>query len=861
MDSQDHNRLNDPPEPDDLDALFAQAFAGEPPRDAFVDSLELRLRQELLGRLPVSRPPAPAGEITRDVEPHRPIYTKPTRRRWFFGIGLAAAAVSIVMFSWPQPGYSWARMLQAIESRPWIQATQTSRTGEDTHSGWISFVHRIVAHRSPRETAVTDYGQQLNDRYQPAEGVIRRTESKQEFPKSAGAELVDLLLSEMPEVTLPAGQDDNSAALEVLSESWRRVSDAHGKGIELRVRVRLGSREFDLVFRVDPQTQLPSSCRVEDLSGTTLAEYRMGYPQQGPRSVAQLGVPDTVPVVSANADITAAPAVVANTDGRDVPITITPTDPVGANEGQLSALVAEPAPSQEKGVPGPAPGPVHVPTDVSETAIRELVDRELESLWRGQGIMPAEPALDHEFLRRIYLDLTGRIPTVAEVQAYISWGDSRRDRLIDELVASRDHATHWAAVWRQILIPRGVDLVRLGGTEAFETWLADRFGANAPYDTIVRELLLAEGRLGQKGPLLFYAALKMEPEQLAGQTARAFLGIRLECAQCHNHFFDDRIAQTDFWSYAAFFARISRPRGKMEMASPVIRVRDNQQGEVVIPDTDRVMAPKFPLGTEAPDTDDDRSRRQRLADWMVAPENPYFARATVNRVWAHLWGRGIVEPVDDMRPGNLPVSAKLLDDLAGYLIASKYDMRGLIRVLVQTQAYQLSSRSPVDDPSSMMHFARMGIKSFSAEQLYDSIAVATQVDGVGVPAAAAGPLLRQQNMSRMAFVEQFRALPGQATEYQSGIPQALTLMNGPLVHNATSVGSSGLLRSLQAPFFTDKQRLETLFLATLSRYPSPEEEEALLKYLEGDDQGGQLETALGDVLWALLNSAEFTLNH
>jgi hypothetical protein len=490
------------------------------------------------------------------------------------------------------------------------------------------------------------------------------------------------------------------------------------------------------------------------------------------------------------------------------------------------------------------------------------VDDELATVWRSNGIRPVGPSSDSEFMRRVYLDLTGRIPSVFEAQDFLEDSSpDRRERLVDRLLAHRDHATHLAAVWREILLPSEVDLSRVGGPVKFEEWLAERFAGNESYDQIVRELLLAEGRVAESGPLLFYAALKLNPEELAARTSRAFLGVRMECAQCHDHKFED-ISQNDFWSFAAFFARISRPRGKMEMTSPVLAVRDNQQGDVTIPDTDEVVPPRLPLSAvEVKDTPDDPSRRQQLVDWLTARNNGQFARATVNRVWAHLFGRGLVEPVDDMRPANPPIAPEVLETLARDFAASNFDLRRLQRALVLTKTYQLSSRSEESDPSRGLYFAQMNIKSFTAEQLYDCIAVATrQETNVAGPIDQTG-LLRFSDMTRQGFIEQFRAPAGQATDYHAGIPQALTLMHGGLVHSATDVATSGLLKSLAAPFLTDDQRLDAMFLSTLSRYPSDSERVLVMQQVAAAATEAERQQAFGDILWALLNSAEFTFNH
>jgi hypothetical protein len=431
---------------------------------------------------------------------------------------------------------------------------------------------------------------------------------------------------------------------------------------------------------------------------------------------------------------------------------------------------------------GPAWEPFAEP--LPPTELSERVDNELAAVWQANGIRPVGPATDAEFMRRVYLDLTGRIPNANEVRDFLeNPSTDRREALVDQLLAHRDHATHLAAVWRSVLLPAETDLSRLGGTVRFDEWLAERFAENAPYDQVVRELLLAKGRVAESGPLLFYAALRLNPEELAARTSRAFLGVRMECAQCHDHPFDE-VSQSGFWSFAAFFARISRPRGKMEMTSPVLAVRDNQQGDVTIPESDEVVPPRLPLTASAiSDAADGPSRRKLLVDWLTSPNNGQFARATVNRMWSHLFGRGLVEPVDDMRPANAPIAPEALETLSRDFAASKFDLRRLLRALVLTKSYQLSSRSEESDPSRALHFAQMNIKSLTAEQLYDCIAVALQQGGMVAAASAQPGLERFADTSRQGFIEKFRAPAGQVTDYHAGIPQALTLMHGSLIHS------------------------------------------------------------------------------
>jgi uncharacterized protein DUF1549/uncharacterized protein DUF1553 len=494
--------------------------------------------------------------------------------------------------------------------------------------------------------------------------------------------------------------------------------------------------------------------------------------------------------------------------------------------------------------------------------LSQRIDNEIAAHWQKNGIRPVAPATDAEFMRRVYLDLTGRIPTVSEVHEFFDdTSPNRRESLVDRLLEHRDHATHLAAVWHAVLLPAEVDLSRIGGGEKFDEWLSDRFAANVPYDQIVRDLLTAEGRVSESGPLLFYAALKLNPEELAARTSRAFLGVRMECAQCHDHPFDD-VSQHDFWSFAAFFARISRPQGKMEVTSNVLAVRDNNRGDVSIPNSKEIVPPRLPLtDTNLEDKPGGPARRKQLVEWLTSPNNGQFARAAVNRVWSQLFGRGIVEPVDDMRPANAPIAPQLLDTLSRDFAASGFDLRRLTRAIVLTKTYQLSSRSQDNEPSRTLNFAQMNIKSFTAEQLYDCIAVSTQKGQLAGETPNELGLVRFADMSRQTFIEQFRAPAGQATDYHAGIPQALTLMHGGLINSATDLGTSGLLKSLAAPFFTDDQRLDTLFLSTLSRHPEAAEREMMLKTVAAAKTDDERQRALGDVLWALLNSAEFTFNH
>ncbi|MEO8498436.1 MAG: DUF1553 domain-containing protein, partial [Planctomycetota bacterium] len=252
-------------------------------------------------------------------------------------------------------------------------------------------------------------------------------------------------------------------------------------------------------------------------------------------------------------------------------------------------------------------------------------------------------------------------------------------------------------------------------------------------------------------------------------------------------------------------------------------------------------------------------RRRQLADWLTTAENPYFARATANRVWGQLFGKGIVDPVDGFGTQHKPVSQELLDEVAGHFVASDFDLRELFRAIVLSRAYRLSSGAATPDPQRHEFFAQMNVKLLTAEQMYDCITVASMLNTAN--AGTGFNLDRVGNASRDAFLQQFRAPAGRSTEYQAGIPQALTLMNGGLISDATGLSSSGLLKTLEVPLITNKDRIEIVYMATLSRRPTASEQKLLSEYIGDDTTGNELYESLADVLWALLNSAEFTMNH
>jgi hypothetical protein len=397
-------------------------------------------------------------------------------------------------------------------------------------------------------------------------------------------------------------------------------------------------------------------------------------------------------------------------------------------------------------------------------------------------------------------------------------------------------------------LPDGLEPAQQQDAVQLESWLRTQFAENLRYDRLVADFLVAGG--DEIGPALFYTSQELQPEKLAASTARIFLGLQIQCAQCHDHPYD-RWRQEDFWGFAAFFARLEQV-GEQTM-NRRMRLLDRRVGEVTLPGSESIVAPKFPAGGTAGEVEFG-SRRMQLAVWVSSRENAYLAPAAVNRVWAQLFGRGLVEPVDDMGPHNPSSHPELLDELSKYFVRVGFDLRQLYRVLANTQAYQRTSRTVPGATPPVWSLARRAVKPMTAEQLYASLARC-------LPSAASLAGGTSQDPRRRAFVTRMQTSRRSGVEYEGGVLQALTMVNGLQTATAAEPGAGGLITGLQAPFFSDIQRVETLWLATLSRPPTQAEQHAASAYLRDATSDELRQRALGDILWALLNSAEFAMNH
>lgn len=502
--------------------------------------------------------------------------------------------------------------------------------------------------------------------------------------------------------------------------------------------------------------------------------------------------------------------------------------------------------------PGTAADKTEKKKNLSAARIDQLIDERL----KAEKVAASPCAGDAEFLRRVSLDLTGVIPTAERAAAFLdSKEPDKRARLIDELLASPRFGRHLSDLWQDLLLTRTSDNRRLASAP-FARWLEDNFNANKPWDRLVRDLLTASGQQDKNAAVTYFLS-NGTVDKITDNVTKNFLGVQLQCAQCHNHPFT-AWKQTEYWGMAAFFMKVQvgnakkaakngNSAGVTETAAGV--KRGKKKG---LPVSARIVPARFLQGAE-PKLRSAEPYRPVLADWLTAPKNPFFARAMINRVWAQLFGRGLVSPVDDMHEGNAPSHPQLLQELTDGFIASGFDVKALYRTLCNSTTYQRTSK-PVkgNEEAEAALSSRMAIKVFTPEQLFDSLSqVAGPVSRPGGKAGKGGKA-GVQGGPRAQFAAAFRADDGSdPTEYQAGIPQALRLMN------SKQFNANALVNGLGKSDKTPEQVIEHLFLTTLTRRPTAAEKD---KFLDHVARAGA-QQAYGDIAWVLLNSSEFTLNH
>jgi hypothetical protein len=487
------------------------------------------------------------------------------------------------------------------------------------------------------------------------------------------------------------------------------------------------------------------------------------------------------------------------------------------------------------------------------------VDRLALAKWKKLGLTPSGLCSDSEFIRRVYLDLCGKLPVAEEVRAFLDdKRPDRRARLIDRCLEDRDYAAYWALRWGSILRNS-----QLAGSEAaayaFHDWLRDQISRNRPYTELVRGVVAAAGEW-QDAPAInwFWQMRDDQLHQPVADTAQVFLGLRLQCAKCHHHPYE-RWSQDDYYGLAGFFARLGRK--SFGEPPPYYSARTLTTGERN-PRTGKTLEPKLldgPVLKVPPEEDP----RHKLVDWMARPDNPFFAKALVNRVWGHLLGRGLVDPVDDMRETNPPSNPELLDALARDFIQSKFDVKHILRTICNSRTYQLSATPNDNNVHDRQNHARYYGKRLIAEVLLDAV---DQVCGTRTHFNRMSRNARAVDLPHEGFGSYFldvfdrppRSSPCEcARSGGASLPAVLHLANSPEIEDRIARGDGRVAKLLQAKT-PPADAVEQLYLAAYARRPSAAEKRRALAHI---DKSASVRSGLEDMVWALINSREFLFNH
>ncbi len=497
-------------------------------------------------------------------------------------------------------------------------------------------------------------------------------------------------------------------------------------------------------------------------------------------------------------------------------------------------------------------------------ALAHVIDKVVAQRIAAENVQASPRAEDAEFFRRVTLDLAGHIPSADKSAEFIDSKDpAKRAKLIDELLASDEYGKHMADVWKDLLVKRNSDN-RFVPFDPLVEWLTKNFNENKPWDQMVRELVTAEGTQEDNGAVTYFMA-NSTVDKMTDSTTKVFLGVQLQCAQCHNHPFTDW-KQAEYWGMADFFlnVKLTGPRNpaKQEGTPGIVESKTFRGRKQPLPDSAKTVPAKFLGGAEAKIDGKDKVRPV-LAKWMTAVENPYFSKAMVNRAWFQLFGRGLVNPVDDMNDANPASHPQLLVDLADQFASNGFDLKQLYRALCNSETYQRTSKPVAGnadaDPSL---FTRAAVRVMTPEQEFDSLfqVLAPGKDPrtfkpAGFNKANMPKAAKFQNASpRAQFVVFFEGEDAtDPTEYQDGIPQALRLMNAPGLNN--TIVLNGLLRSGKS----QDQIIDQLYLATLSRRPTAKEQEQMGKYIA--QHKSEPREGYADLLWVLMNCSEFVMNH
>ncbi len=495
------------------------------------------------------------------------------------------------------------------------------------------------------------------------------------------------------------------------------------------------------------------------------------------------------------------------------------------------------------------------------------VDTHTFAKLKQMSIAPSAVAEDYEFVRRAYLDCTGRMPTTDEAKAFLNDKDAKkREKLIDTLVDTPEFADFWALKWADVLRSSRKTL-QVKGSYGMQAWLRNHFLKNTPMDKIVQEIITANGNSYANPPANYYRIAK-DPTALAETTAQLFLGVRMQCAKCHNHPFE-RWSQDDYYGMAAWFARVktkpepvigTKPAGAAGATAEVIfTARD---GEVTQPRTQKQMKPRY-IGTGDADVKPGEDRRAVLAVWLTSADNAFFGKSVANRVWFHLMGKGIVDPVDDFRDSNPSCNDELLDAMAKDFAKNKFDMKHLVKTIMKSRTYQLSAQPNDSNRDDSKYFSHAVTKLLTAEQLLDAICDFTAMPEkfAGLPAGTRAIQLPDGEVNHpflKAFGQPARELACECERESDGnLAQALQLINGPTVNEKVR-GANNRLGKLLAAKMKDDDILTELYYAALGRAPFADEKQIALDHVSKREDKRK---AWEDLVWALINTREFLFRH
>ena len=492
----------------------------------------------------------------------------------------------------------------------------------------------------------------------------------------------------------------------------------------------------------------------------------------------------------------------------------------------------------------------------NELPENNYIDTHMHNKFKNLRIIPSELCTDEEFIRRVTLDVTGRLPTVDEYNAFLADVDpKKRDKLVDELLTRKEFVEIWVMKWAELLTIRTTNQISYKSMLLYYTWLQERVANNVPMNVMVQELLGSNGGTFANAATNYYQN-ETNTLKVAENVAQVFMGMRMQCAQCHNHPFD-RWTMDDYYSFAAFFSQIGRKRGEDPRE---IIVFNSGSGEVRHPVGNRVMAPKF-LGGETPDVAG-KDRRQVMANWLASDENPFFSQNLSNIVWAHFFGKGIIQEVDDVRISNPPVNKELLDALSQKLREYNYDFKKLVRDICTSRTYQLSTKTNETNEKDTTNFSHATLRRMRAEVLLDAITQVTTTSNKfpGLPNGARAVQIANGNTSTYFLTTFGRAkretVCSCEVKMEPNLSQALHMLNGDTVNAKVTQG--GLVATRLGEEVPHEKIIEEIYIRCLTRKPTEKELTNLMELVSLEENKQQ---ALEDVFWALLNSREFVFNH